>query len=539
MFAVLLAASLLGQPTIDPTAVPSFPATMAVADSKALPEGTRQNYRYIWCRGGTDTELAVLGMAINHSLNRNILPVAVGGPAMTISHGGHLVRLDLTLLASKPAELSNLLETWEKLVNVETDFIATVKTRSIVDVKPFKRDGKTFNKQWVEQTALGAAVHVNTQMVELLALTGSVVPIVESRTFLVASLGTLEGGLYYEFRGLPANIKLADYLRRVGVVEEHAKLFEVPGAAVKSDTIDKAVVMTSQVTGKERMIVMLPTAGVRPTEGRGLAVITIDFFNDSRQEHKAAGKNLVDARADGFEVMVILENGYVEFTVWNGDFTLFRSAPDRLVSDRKVGEPHPTILEGAASCIRCHGPEDGWKSFHNDLPDVLEAGIDIFGDLSTNTVDKDLQQQLAGMYTGDWFAPGIGPISSSRITYDRAVFSVTGKPLKDCAAAMEAMYNEFLYEELDPWDVARELGINGLPPSDNDPNTVVDRKAAAKALWPFISAKPSQPGQVIVQEDGDIAYIRAGVPIYRRTYNRCKHLLLERVQNVLNQGAVP
>lgn len=526
-------------PTVEWTSTPSWAAQTAIADLQTIPEAERAHYRYIWCRQGTQVEHAVVAMAVNHALSRINMTVAVASPAMTVLANGKLIRLNLTMIATEPKELLNLLETWEKLSFHDTDFTATVRNRIIIleDVEPYTHtDGKRYKKRKksIEQVVRGAAVHVNQELTALIASTGSVVPIIDSRDFVTGSLSTLDQGLYYAFRGIPADIKLEDYLRWVGVSDGHAKLFESPGAAVVSDTIDKAVVSVSRVTGKPRMIVLLPTAGVRPSEGRGVAAVTLDFLDESRGDQQNALRNLADAKADGFEVIVTQENGLSEYSVWNQNFTLFKSAPDGLVSDKKVG-PHTNRLQAANSCIVCHGPDSGWRPFRNAVPIALKSGFDIFFDASLKDNTERQQQQLAGMYAGrDWFAAGVGPLSGGQITYDRAVFSAAAIPLKDCAAALELMYTSYI-DSLDPWDVARELGINGLPPSDNDDNTYEDSAAAGKALEPWIAAKADGSGP-IVQEDGIIVYIRSGETISRTDYESCEHLLYERVKQTMNHG---
>lgn len=522
-------------PTVEFTQTPTFSAQAALADLQTIPEAERPHYRYIWCRQGTQVEHAVVAMAVNHALSRINLTVAVASPAMTVLANGKLIRLNLTMIATEPKELLNLLETWEKLSFHDTDFTATVRNRVIIleDVEPYTHtDGKRYKKRKksIEQVVRGAAVHVNQELTALIASTGSVVPIIDSRDFVTGSLSTLDQGLYYAFRGIPADIKLADYLRRVGVAEEHAKLFETAGGAVVSDTIDKALVVPSKVTGKARLIALMPTSGIRPTEGRGVAAVTLDFLDESRGDQQSAVRNLVDAKTDGYEVIVSQENGGQEFSVFSGDGNLFKSAPDNLVSDKKFG-PHTNRLSAATSCLVCHAPDSGWKPFRNRVPDILAQGFDIFFDASLTDTPERQQQLLAGLFLGDWFAAGIGPLSGGQITVDRATFRAAGLPLKDAGAALEAMLHERL-DSLDPWDVAKELGINGLPPSDNDPNTYEDAIAAAKAMEPWIAAKSDGTGP-IVREDGVIILIRSGIEVPRQDWLSVKHLLFERVRNTM------
>jgi hypothetical protein len=553
----ILTASVFGQPAqaeaasgaptpppavaVDFGATPVWAARAALADLQSLPPVQQPLTRYVWARGGTAGELATISYTVNAALSRvNIgmmpgLPGTPGAGAMTLLHGGKLVRLDLNLIATDPDDLVNLVETWEKLAKVETDFTVEVEFREIVKLdKPLKQNGKTFHTQWKVTQLEGPAAHVSAEVtamgllmnpaaavsadgVQPLGLPISV-PIIDARELNETALSTLEGGLYYEFRGIKSGTTLKDYLLSRGASEEQV---------AKLESLEKAVQLRSKITGKERMVSLFRGAGVRASTGGGLVSITFDQFDEDRSTNDSPIRNLVNFKGRGFEVIVELANGFHEWTLWNENRILVRVAPPNLASDHTIPEPYTRNLQPGISCIRCHGNEDGWRGFTNDVPRILAAGPDIFGDLSAPGDLAKQQQLIAGLYGGDWFQPGIGPFAVGRLTYDRAVFRATGKPINEVSNLLSEQWNGYAYSDLDAWAVARELGIVNLPPSDDNPETEGDLTLATATLREFIGVIPAGGG-VVAREDFVIAAICAGLPVSRRSWETCKHIALER-----------
>ena len=269
---------------VDFTATPVWAARAALADLQSLPPVQQPVTRYVWLRNGTPDELALMSFAVNSTLSRvNIGMLPGDHGAMTILHGGRLVRLDLSLIATEPAELANLITTWERLADVETDFTVTVREDRIVDVNPpVLHQGKLFKRQHRTFTIQGPAAHVADEIAAMGMLMNPVppeiglpvaVPIIESREFIETALTTLEGGLYYEFRGIDAKWTLKEYLASRGASEEQVAQLE---------SLEKAVKLTSKITGKERMVSLFRGAGVRASTGGGLVSLTYDPFDEDR-----------------------------------------------------------------------------------------------------------------------------------------------------------------------------------------------------------------------------------------------------------------
>jgi hypothetical protein len=88
------------------------------------------------------------------------------------------------------------------------------------------------------------------------------------------------------------------------------------------------------------------------------------------------------------------------------------------------------------------------------------------------------------------------------------------------------MFEGYAYTLLDAWAVARELGIEGLPASDGNPETEDDVRVACGVLRQFIGAAPIEGA--VAREDAVIASVLAGIPVSRRTWQSAAHLAYER-----------
>ena len=123
----------------------------------------------------------------------------------------------------------------------------------------------------------------------------------------------------------------------------------------------------------------------------------------------------------------------------------------------------------------------------------------------------------------------MGPLAVGRLTYDRACFQVTGKPVDETSLLISAMYDGYAYQLLDCWAVAKELGIEGLPASDGNAEMDDDVQAACGVLRQFIGAAPIDGA--VAREDAVIASVLAGIPVSRRTWQSAAHLVYERCYN--------
>lgn len=507
------------EPHAELQATPIWAARAALADAQSLPVDVATRTRYVWLRGGTQEELAALSFVINSTLSRVNIAIVPGSSAAAVPiAGGRLVRLDLGPCATDLDDFANLVATWELLARRDTDFTARLVERKKVIVPEYRHtDGKLYKARWETVEIEGPAAHVVAEITALTALTQSLVPVIDGRELQATALTTLENGLYYEFRGIRNETTLKQYLASRGASEEQVAALE---------SLEKAVILQSKVTAKDRAVAVFRGAGVRASTGGGIVALTFDPFDEDRAANDFAIRNLLNFRGRGSEVILELSNGFHEWTLWNEAGRLVRVAPPNLVSDHTVPEPFTANLQPGLSCIRCHGNEDGWRGLQNDVPAILAAGTDIFGDLSSGDERLKQVQLLAGLYAGDWFAVGVGPLSVGRLSYNKATLGATGRSIKDVSTLISTSYDAYAYQLLDAWGIAKELGLVGLPPSDDNPETRDDLQAATIVLKQFIGAQPVEGS--VTREDGVIAAICAGIPVSRRSWQTASHIAYER-----------
>ncbi len=493
---------------------PLWAIRAALADVQTMPPDVASRSRYVWLRGGSVDELAQQSFVLNSTLSRvNVAYMPGASQAAVPFAGGKLVRLDFGILATDVDDFANLVATWESLANVDRDFGTVLVKDEIYPVAPFRHEGKTWRHRKRE---IKTRVNPWPEWAELsAAMGGTLVPIIDGRLLAKTALTTLEGGLYYEFRGI-RNVTLAEYLASRGASEQQVASLE---------SLEKAVVLHSGVTAKERMVALFRGAGVRASAGGGLVAITFDPFDEDRAPGDSPIRTLLNFRGRGSEVILELPNGFHEWTLWDANGKLVRVAPQALALDHRVPEPFTPNLQPGISCLRCHGADSGWKAMGNDVPKILAGGTDLFGDLSGADQRKQVQL-LAGLYTGDWFALGTGPFAVGRLSYDRAVFASSGKSAAEMAALIATFYDGYEYQLLDAWTVARELGIDGMPPSDGDPTSEEDLRAACATLRQFIGAAPVPGG--VGREDPIIGAVLAGLSVSRRSWNTASHIAYER-----------
>lgn len=509
--AAFLAVAVLGQPQVNWEATPVMAAKIAAADIQTLPPDQATRTRYLWLRSGSKDELAVASMIANSLLSRVNVSITPGSsPGMVPLAGGKVVRLDLGLFATEPQDLKEILDAWEKFTLVEKDFtFQTILAKQRVTVPRYRAgNGKWYDYKIQDVTVRTAAPYVQNDVALLLERTGSEVPIIDAREFQRTGMTTQEGGLYYEFRGIKKGTKLVDYLKSRGASQEQAESLEA---------LEKVALLKSKVTGKERQVFIFRGAGVRPTVGTGIISGTYDIFDEDRAANSPL-RNLLHFVGRGTELIVEMSNGFHEFTLWDANGNLVLSAPDKLVQDHTIPEPNNQILAPGISCVVCHAQESGWRTAPNDVKTILASGTNIFGDLTSKDDAIKQAQVLAGMYTGpDWFEAGTGPLAIGRLTYSKAVLRATGQTAQDVATRIGLYRDAYQYTDLTIWDVAKEIGITGIPESDGNNATQDDLQAALITMRQIIGANPA-PGQVVA-EDPIISAVLAGIPITRRSWD--------------------
>ncbi len=431
------------------------------------------------------------------------------------------------------------------------------KEWAVVEVPPFLHsDGKTYTKKWVERdNPLGdkdvvrvVGEHVDRRlMAEMIDRTGSQAPVVSHKYFVWRALSTIKddepyatlfGGLYYDLAGIPQKSKKGsdkdNLLQLLGVGSVEAGITsKVLFDRLESD--QKTAVFRSEVTGSERAIEYLRTLAAK--DSQSIAVFTLDVKRRSSVNiAKRAMMNLIAFKPDGSEGIFEKSNGLQGYVIFDDKDNLLQSVASDIACDRTVPAPHSTDLQGPIGCIRCHGPEGGWRISRNDVKTLTGGKLDIIDDLNFRNelsrkknfgYKKDLFERLAGLYSGDL---EFTVLPRAREDYARAVLRATG-PWKDsktqtdvvklASAKLGAIYAEAAYNSVTAMTVTEDLGI---PCKDN-------KEAAAvltKLLPPIPTINPNSYG---IEEDPNVKALAKGMAINPVNYALVYSFIAKRAQD--------
>lgn len=519
-------------------------------------------YRYVWVPSGDKDEAAAVDVTVNTAISRSPLPIK--GVRLG---GNQVLRYDLRLLAPEKDGLEKLVDLWEKFEQDESYFLvngiddknavviitedaqvhtptATLGTATAGERLAFlgemtDRNASWFRVRYQNQEAfvlqskakkeLAEALktrilgpHCGEEAGELVLATESQVPIVRHDYFTRKVLSTLDGGLYYEFRGIEASPddKLSD-------IEHFLKTFagitEADVAKLRSD--QKVAMFRSQVTGKPRAVVMFRGAQGRISVNQGLVMITQDMRDSDVDPLADPMLNLLKFKFPAIELFAEMPNGMLAYALYTGDINgdgdydaadgegeLVRSAPDDIAADHLIPAPHTKRLQPAISCIRCHNQKrgqshsEGWIDMQNDVQLLLKSRLDVFGEKSDGFPDHDTIDRLAGLYAGDLTKP----LGRARDDLAEAMLRLTGNPGDDNASAvtiahdrMIKTYHGYWYDLVSPEAACRELGF------------AVDGKDAAIKLLKQMLPPLAPDSFGVAPEDPRLGALKAGVSINR------------------------
>lgn len=258
-------------------------------------------------------------------------------------------------------------------------------------------------------------------MTALQAATHSEAPVVEYRYFLSRALSTVKdkgvykeifGGLYYDLRGIKkaVNVKGKEKATDEDLFFENLGIGNV-AAGVTADLLfaglrsdQRVAVFRSGVTGKPRRVDMFHTPAGRETGGWG--AITHDLKDQDIDIGTHPVMNLLNFKDAAREAIFDTPNGLPMFALFNGAGVLQDEVPPDVAADATIPSPFTRRLQGAISCIRCHGTDgsDGWKPLTNDVKTLLAGrNANVFGDRSElKKSPADVIDRLAGLYSGDF-----------------------------------------------------------------------------------------------------------------------------------------
>ena len=439
---VLLCATVkAAEETFRPVATTSEAVGWALSDLVQLPETERIFQRYVWIPPwGNDKWIPSINFAVNTAAS-HATTIQLATPIAN----GWLLRYDLRRLAPISKQFDSLRNTWDSLATQDPYFHIPATN-----------------------TGLAAAVispHLSQeQAVTLAGLSLSTGAIYRADFLLVKILSTLEGGKYYDFLQVSrqsrkrADGSIAtpqdDFLSSLGVFEEVSQNLNAD---------QRSAIFRSNVTGKPRRIDVLYGVG----RGGTLATITHDIADEDVASGQHAIRNLITFQDRAREIIVERPNGTHAFALVNDKGEFQDSAPDNVVRDSTVPAPHTSRLQPAISCIRCHGPHQGYQPFGNDVQKLLQSNIDIFADLGTGLSREQAVDRLAGLYAGQLDVPD-GPIGRARRDYAFNLYKLTGgvDPFNEdtdivanISNNIAQIYAGYRYDMVTPEKACAELGL--------------------------------------------------------------------------------
>lgn len=437
--AVVAAAALKGADDIagKPVASTVDAVGWALADIATLPESDRPFARFVWIPPwGTDRWIAATNFAVNTAASH----------AQTIQNGavianGWMLRYDLRRLAPNPKQLAKLLATWDGLALQDPYFHVPEQNSKV--------------------PAAILSPHLKQQ--EAVALSGlslSTGAVYRADFFLVKMLSTLEGGKYYDFlqvdrEGSKDSTPQDAWLASLGIFEQQTK-------ALSGD--QRTALFRSNITGKPRRIDVLYGLG----RGGSLCTITHDISDEDTDAGQHPLRNLIAFSDSAREIIVQRPNGTHAFALTNSDGQFVDSAPDNVARDHTVPAPYTSRLQSAISCIRCHGPHDGYQPFGNDVAKILSSRLDVFSDLKVDGITITREQavdRLAGLYAGQLDVAD-GPIGRARRDYLTTVARIsTGlipqaetSLVSEISSEVAGIFSGYKYTPVTPEIAVAELG---------------------------------------------------------------------------------
>jgi hypothetical protein len=363
------------------------------------------------------------------------------------------------------------------------------------------------------KTVVEFGSHVGVEaMSELQAECVSVVPVLRADWFLKMILTTIEGGRYYDFAG----VEQSDERRGTSKKTAEQKFFAKLGAKLGDlPNANRVAMFRSEVTGKPRIVDLLPSDQVRPGTAAGLATETHDPSDDDVDAAADPIRNLINFRDKAREAIGVRPNGlpiYGLFAAGNGRRQ--DSAPDDVVQDHEVPRPHTARLQCAIGCIRCHRKNDQLQPVVNDVasllvprPSPLATSLNAFGDLALAD-RKDLTAQvqlLAGLYGGNFEKP----LARGRDDFQEASWKASGgHELADTAELLSHIYGDYRYPLVTPRQACFEIGFQ--TPDDKMAIALLNR------LWPPLAAVVDSDGEPPVSpEDPILAALKEGKSVNR------------------------
>lgn len=531
--ALLLAATLAATPTVKAVDRPEHGLRAVLGDLlldnsaagiEPLSEHDRRYIRYLWISPEIATEQErvyptacwCLHMAATQKGSPENPPLVAGGRA---------IRLDAREIDPKDPErflrlfdsLATQDGTFHSLANLLVDDYRTFRVGDAIEIRTtggwqsatfegLDGDRIRFRRSTSIETTIGRYVrraeivhggHLGRdELATLVRETHSQCPILPVDFFAAKALTTLDGGLYYEFRKVPGT--LDELLTQLNISK---KLSEIKATAAK------AGIVISGVTGSSRQVVV-EQGQSNPNVGGGFLRVTLDLAKGDTAEDQHPLRNLASPRFTASEVIFETESGLHAYFLGNAAGARQDSVPDNIAHDTTI----PQYIDGhavadsrlqcAMSCIRCHGPDNGWKRYSNEVAELLNAGRGPIYDKTIKGRREDIRDRLKTEYSAqhDRFA------DRARDDFDLATWRISGLNVAKTSALASELVHRYLYAPVTPRRAAMALGYD------------VPEEHAVDVLQTILGDLEGEHGEPL--EDPMLSYLLIGKAMRRADWER-------------------
>lgn len=428
---------------------PDDAVAAAVSDLLTLNKDDQPFQRYLWLPQPTKEQAGVVSYVLNACVSRSQhirRPVAL--------HDGALLRFDLRGYTYENQEIEALRDIWEDLALVNFYFHTireVTKTELVPSASYVHANGQTYTQKWVSRKIKTAepSIHAGPKLLLLCDLAGSRNPIMRADQFVVFATTTLEGGLYYKLRGISAsnNPRQTDYEKYLAGRNINLEALEA------KNLIERSAQFRSGVTGKPRAIEFFQGSG-RVSANSGLVISTLDTADEDTDPGADPIRNLIKFRFAAREVLAELPNGLIEYTLFDAEGKLQDVVPDNIAHDHTIPAPHTSRLQPGISCMRCHGPSDGWLPFRADARTLLAGLLKAYDD---EQADPDILKAYHELYA----KYGDDPENALRIARNQhslATFKATGMDFRKTVSSLSNMFSRYRYDIVSPSVACNDLG---------------------------------------------------------------------------------
>jgi hypothetical protein len=453
--------------------------------------------------------------------------------------GDYLVRIDLGKFAVRDEDLREILSLWELLESKDTFFRSpkntlvkltdgTWKPCRVVGaekgVSTIVFGGKTLTVASNDLKTNGAFAE---GLAELQHATGSRVPVIRYDEFVASTFSTVNGGLYAQWSGVNGDLR--------GVIErfagrDAADKIDANNKSLRAGRVDpalsqsRALVITSAVTGRQRMAQVFFGAAGQPTVGPQLIAVTYDLAEDNADVDSDPTRNLRQFQGyDGGEFILSSANGLLLYGVFDANDKIIESVPDKVAADTAAlkvrGNVHTTRVFSGISCANCHDQAEtnlGWQPVANDALEQLRL-LTVTDDLSS----KDRRQSLQELVSQYGATDLESVLNLSRLPYQKQVHRATGvRTSKEVVGGLADAYWGYVTDRVTPRVACLDLG-----------QSLTEDDAQA-----YLLRIPPAVGIDQITEDAVLARLKDGRHTTPAQWRSVRRLVAERAEHIAENG---